>query len=63
MLTPAGERGVDARVFPLRPAVNNREVFLLNQVALHRETKAPRGGRIFRNQNKPACLAVEPVHD
>ena len=57
------ERGLEDCRFPLWPAADDREVFLFDLAALHRETKVSRRRRIFRDQHQSARLPVEPVDD
>ena len=63
MLALARERRVRPCRFPLRPAVHDGEIFLLDMTTLHREAEASRGRGIFRDQDKAAGLAIEPVDD
>src|SRR5450432_539428 len=57
------ERRVHGRGFPGRPAAHDGEVFLRNELSLHGETEATRGGGVLRDQDEAARLAVESVHD
>jgi len=59
----ASERGVDRFGIPLRPAPNNRVVFLGYTLLLHHQTKTPRGRRVLRHENQSARFAVESIHD
>jgi len=41
--------------------VNDGEIFLLDMTTLHCQPKASRGSGIFRDQDKAAGFAIEPV--
>lgn len=63
MLARASEGRIYLCRFPLRPAVDNGEIFLLNPPPLHGQTEVSRGRGIFRDQDKAACFTIEPVDD
>src|SRR5205823_6852740 len=51
MLTLSVHRRIDNFRFPIRPAPNNCEIFLMQASRLHQQTEPPRSSRSFRNQN------------
>ena len=57
------QRRVDGVVLPFRPAPNDREIFLVQSLLLHKQSEPARGRRGFRYQNQAAGLAVEPIHN
>ena len=58
-----GKRRIHRGRFPIRPAADEREVFLPNLAALHRESEAARRRGIFGDKDEAARLAIEPVDD
>ena len=63
MFTLSIQRRVDDLALPLWPAPDDGQIFLVQLLALHRQTEPAGGGRIFRHQDKPARFAVETVHN
>ena len=63
MLALTSQGRVHRHRVPLRPAMHDGEIFLLDEPAFHCEAEAPCGRGVFRDQNKTARLAIEPVDD
>lgn len=58
-----GERRIDQARFPFRPAPDQREVFFRDPLLLHEQPETASGRRVLRDENEPARLAIESVHD
>ncbi len=54
---------IDSFAIPPRPAPDDGEIFFLQLLLLHQESKPARGGRGFRDEDETARFAVQPVND
>ena len=59
----ASERGVDCFAIPVRPAPDDREVFLGNALLLHQQAKTPRRSPVLCYEDQPTRFAVESIDD
>lgn len=57
----AQERSVDEELFAVRPPMHDGEVGFAELPAFHRLAQHAGGGLVFRDEDDPARLAVEPV--
>ena len=57
------QRRIDNFGFPIRPAPNDREIFFVETMFLHEQSESARSGRGFRDQNKTARFAIQPIHN
>ena len=57
------QRRVDNFCFPIRPAPDDGEIFFPETLLLHQQSEFSCCSRRLRDQNKPARLAVEPIHN
>ena len=59
----AKQGSIDNFRLPARPAPDDGEIFLVDALLLHEQTKSSRGGSCFCNEDKSAGLAVQSIDD